>query len=151
LRSFDLLTNVITSHLIGPGKGGLLPWDGVRGVNWFRRQTARICALALLALTIQLIASFGHFHYEDLFASGQRVAVAGAGNPASDGDAGQHEHSGLCGVCWAVQVLGNAQIAGPPLLPVAIVFTRTAICVPRPKPVALPDCQAFQSRAPPSA
>ena len=108
--------------------------------------------MALLALTIQLIASFGHFHHEDLFGSGQGVAVAAAaGSPASDRDADQHEHSGLCGVCWAVQVLGNAQIAGPPLLPVAVVSTRTAIFVPPPNPVALPDCQAFQSRAPPSA
>ena len=123
----------------------------VRGVSWFRRRTARICALALLALTLQLIASFGHLHHEDLFGSGQRVAVAAAGNPAFDGDADQHEHSGPCGVCWAVQLLGNAQIAAPPLLPLTVVFTRTAICVPPPNPVALPDCQAFQSRAPPSA
>ena len=75
--------------------------------------------MALLALTIQLVASFGHFHHEDLFGSGQGVAVAaGAGNPASDRDADQHGRGGLCGMCWAVQLLGNAQIAVPPLLPV---------------------------------
>ena len=108
--------------------------------------------MALLALTIQIIASFGHFHHEDLFGSGQGGAVAaGAGNPASDRDADQHERGGLCGMCWAVQLRGNAQIAVPPLLPVAVVSTRTAIFVPPTKPVALPKCQAFQSRAPPSA
>ena len=120
-------------------------------MGWFRRQTGWVCALALLALALQLIASFGHVHTEDLFAGRQSLTVAGAGNAAADGDADQHERDGFCSLCWAVQVLGHAQIAVPPLLPVAVVFTRTAIGVPPPNPVTLPDCQAFQSRAPPGA
>jgi hypothetical protein len=107
--------------------------------------------LALLALALQFVASFGHVHPEDLLASRQSLTVAGAGHAAADGDADQHEDAGPCGVCWAVQLSGNAQIAAPPLLPLTVVFTRAAICLPPPNLVARPDCQAFQSRAPPRA
>jgi hypothetical protein len=117
-------------------------------VVWFRGRTEWVCALTLPALTLPLIASFGHVHTLNLPGS-QSLTIAG--DPAAYGAADQHEHAGFCGVCRAVQPLSNAQIAVPPLLPVADVFTRTAICVLPPNPVALPDCQAFQSRAPPSA
>ena len=120
-------------------------------VGWFRRRIGWVCGLALLALALQLVASFGHVHSEDILGSHQRPTIAGAGNPAADRDADQHEHDGLCGVCWAVQLLNNAPVAVPPLLPAAVVFTRTSIRVAPPSPVTLPDCQAFQSRAPPSA
>jgi hypothetical protein len=118
-------------------------------VGWFRRRTGWVCALALLALTIQFIASFGHFHREHFIEGGHSVAVADAGDPASTAD--RHEDDAPCDVCWAVQLLGNAQIVIPPLLPVPVVFTRAATCVPLPNAVTLPDCRAFQSRAPPSA
>jgi hypothetical protein len=118
--------------------------DNIKQGSWF----------ALLALTINLALSFGHFHATDgkVVSSGLIAAITSAAAP-DEGPKSNHPAEGhvdvLCPICVASSALAHAFAATPPLLPVA--FASVTLARTPPPVVALfePQRAAFQSRGPP--
>jgi len=122
-------------------------------VGWFRLRTRWGGTLALFALALQLVVSFGHVHAEDL--TGKPLSIASTqhtGAPqvlADDGDTDHHDH--YCDICATLLALASAQIATPPLLPTARTFARVEAPIEARVAAAEPRRASFQSRAPPIA
>jgi hypothetical protein len=123
-------------------------------MKWVRAHIKHGSRLALLALAIQFVVSFGHFHGTSAQAE-PAIAVAlhsaiggGQSQPGSSQDTDQ-QPSDVCAIC-AVMALANAVLfASPPLLllPQAVEFlyrTTDAEFVHLNSPRI-----AFQPRAPP--
>jgi Protein of unknown function (DUF2946) len=123
-------------------------------MNWFRSNIRHGSRLALLALAIQFVLSFGHFHGIAAQAAPSITSVAQATSqnqqPSSSHDSDQ-QPADACAIC-AVMALANATLfAVPPvlLLPQAVEFlyltTDAAF-------VHLDHSHvAFQPRAPPTS
>jgi Protein of unknown function (DUF2946) len=123
-------------------------------MRWFRDHIGQGSWFALLALTVNLALSFGHFHTTDgkVVSGGLIAAITSAAAP-DDGSKSDHPADGhvdvLCPICVASSALANAFAATPPVLPVtfaSVTLTRTL-----PPVIALiePQRAAFQSRGPP--
>ena len=128
-------------------------------MRWFRDNIRQGSWFALLALTINLALSFGHFHAADgkVVSGGLIAAITSAAVPDDgprDGSKSNHPTDGhdvdvLCPICVAASALAHAFVATPPVLPVtfaSVTLTRTL-----PPVIALvePRRAAFQSRGPP--
>jgi hypothetical protein len=138
-------------------------------MKWFRSNIKHGSRLALLALAIQFVLSFGHFHgvaaqaapaiqssqtqppasYADGLPAPDAASQAGQRQPASDHDSDGHPNDG-CAIC-AVMALANAMLfATPPvllLLPQAVEFLYLTTDA---EFVHLNSARiAFQPRAPP--
>jgi hypothetical protein len=137
-------------------------------MNWFRSNIKHGSRLALFALAIQFVLSFGHFHAvaaqaaPAIQAGAVQSDVAYTGNlsaldviskstqrpPASDHDSDQHPND-VCAICAVVAMANAALFATPPLLPLpqAVEFryltTDAGFVAPDSARVA------FQPRAPP--
>jgi hypothetical protein len=128
------------------------------GMKWFRRHIKQGSRLALFALAVQLVLSFGHFHPIEVQAAGLRAELASSATPtvvleaASSAEQRPHSHHGsdpadYCAIC-AVMAL-SALFATPPLLAlpqaIALLFDATEA-----EFVHLDSARvAFQPRAPP--
>jgi hypothetical protein len=119
-------------------------------------QTRQRCGswLALAAMTLQLVLSFGHIHLEKL-ASGSVIASVAASNaPLSQQNPLQHpanEADDYCAICATIHLASTSFLPDAPLLPVPFAskaiehfryFSFNSIS---------PRHAAFQSRAPPVA
>ncbi len=125
-------------------------------MQWFRRHIKAGSRLALFALALQFVLSFGHFHFDAAQAaqaltdSSHGLAASAASEkqqpPSHDDD---HPSSAPCAVCTAASMANQMVVATPAALPLPddiglrclapeAEFVRLAS--PRP---------AFQSRAPP--
>jgi hypothetical protein len=99
-------------------------------MKWFRSQIKHGSRLALLALAIQFVLSFGHFHEIATARAAPAVqsSVAAADTadrqqPSSNHDSDQHPND-ACAIC-AVIALANAMLSATPpllLLPQAVEF-----------------------------
>lgn len=110
--------------------------------------------LALVALALQIVLSFGHVHLNGVRAS--HVAVTGPHNagtvqasrqlPAQNPDDGDD----YCAICASIFLASTSFVSQPPPLPVPVGFRRiehsfgTAFGIIEPRRVA------FRSRAPPA-
>jgi hypothetical protein len=118
------------------------------GMNWFRSNIKHGSRLALLALAIQFVLSFGHFHGIAARAAPaiQQLSQQAPSNPDSD-----HQPTDPCAIC-AVMALANAALfASPPLLllPQAVEFLYLTTDA---EFVHLDHTSvAFQPRAPPAS
>jgi hypothetical protein len=110
--------------------------------------------LALAALALQLVVSFGHVHLDGVHRTYPAQAVSGSGAQASQLPApqpGNDADDDYCAICATIFLAANSFLPPAPLLPVPFVsrpiehFARVAVdfIVPRRAP--------FQSRAPPLA
>jgi hypothetical protein len=110
--------------------------------------------LALFALGLQMIVSFGHVHLEGIARTDQaRVALAAAGH-ASQSLLAQHPGAGdddYCPICASVYLTANSFVPAASVL--ALPSASTAVeHFKRHVPVFFaPRRLAFQSRAPPLA
>ena len=135
-------------------------------MNWFRSNIKHGSRLALLALAVQFVLSFGHFHavaaqaapaiqavQSDVAYTGNLPALDVIGksaqrSPASDHDSDQHPND-VCAICAVAAMANAALFATPPLLPLpeAVEFrylaTDAGFVDPNSARVA------FQPRAPP--
>jgi hypothetical protein len=120
-------------------------------MNWVRSRVRQGALLALLALAIQLVLSFGHFHSDGIARAAALTAQAEAATaPLS----GPYQHrDGLaadgCAICASIALAGTLLASAPPTLPVPASFAvwTTTISAGFTQPeLARP---AFQSRAPP--
>jgi hypothetical protein len=85
-------------------------------MNWFRSNIKHGSRLALVALAIQFVLSFGHFHGIAAQAAPVIQSQAGLTQPSSSPDQDQHHPTDPCRIC-AVMALANAALfAAPPVL-----------------------------------
>lgn len=136
-------------------------------MKWFRSNIKQGSRLALLALAVQLMLSFGHFHGTAAQAApaiqsrlaqpsastanrlpGTAVSRSTRQQPASDHDSGR-QPSDTCAVCAVMALANTALFATPPLLllPQAVEFLYQTTDA---EFVHLHSARvAFQARAPP--
>jgi uncharacterized membrane protein len=102
-------------------------------MKWFRSKAKYGARLALFALAVQFVLSFGHFHWDAAQAaqainavtalpsasqpdaSVQPAAKSAQTQPANDHPAKQHPHD-TCAICTVMAMAGSAMFAEPPLL-----------------------------------
>jgi hypothetical protein len=127
-------------------------------MNWFRSTIRPFAQLALFALAVQMVVSFGHMHPDDLglsslatahgahFPSGVAQALTGPTNrdqyPSSDD---------YCPICASMALLATGAPSLPPVIvappPISRVLSSpTALYL-----VAAQAILSFQARAPPLA
>jgi len=139
-------------------------------MKWFRSNIRHGSRLALFALAIQFVLSFGHFHgvaaraapaiqsgpalldlsYAGGFTAADAVSLSAQQQPASNHDSDQQSND-LCAIC-AVMVLANAVLFATPSLlslPQAVEFLYLTIDA---EFIHLNSARvAFQPRAPPAS
>jgi hypothetical protein len=98
------------------------------GMKWFRSNIKQGSRLALLALAIQFVLSFGHFHGVAHAAPAiAQAAQATQANPqpapTSDQDSDRHAND-ACAICAVIAMANATLFATPPLLrlPEAVEF-----------------------------
>ena len=123
-------------------------------MRWFRDNIRQGSWFALLALTVNLALSFGHFHAADgkVVSGGLIAAMTSAASP-DDGSRSNHPTDGhvdvLCPICVASAALAHAFAATPPVLPVTFACVARAPTLPPTIALVEPQRAAFQSRGPP--
>ncbi|MDB5653196.1 MAG: hypothetical protein JWQ94_809 [Tardiphaga sp.] len=111
-------------------------------MNWFRTHITQGSRLALVALAIQMVLAFGHFHAIPAPTHGvsiERVQLPGPAQHVAD----------HCDICAVTAMAGTMLAAVPPLLqpPQTTPFLRLAATVEFGRLAAIDI--AFQARAPP--
>ena len=120
---------------------------------WARARSRLTGLAALLALAIQLVSAFGHFHPEwaGLPAAVSNVAQNHTG-PDQDND---HDHDGkqpdTCTVCTAASLAQAFTAPSAPALPVLTRVTLERPGIAASQAADDPRRRPFQSRAPPQS
>jgi hypothetical protein len=121
-------------------------------MGWVRIKRRCGSWLALAAMALQLVLSFGHVHVDRL--SSGSAGIAASQPPASQHKPAQHpasEADDYCAICAAVHLTSSSFLPDAPLLPAPFAsrtiehfgyFNFTSVS---------PRRAAFQSRAPPLA
>ena len=131
-------------------------------MRWFRTNAKFGGRLALFALALQFVLSFGHIHAEDIYgpngapprASAAAPGVVTAGlrleKPLPANPSSKH-HDDFCDICATIALLNNSFTAAPPQLPLPL-FSHVVEHVDSVAAVFIaPRRTPFQSRAPPAA
>ena len=132
-------------------------------MRWFRSQGRTSAWVALFALLLQFAVSFGHVHLKDhhddarapLPAVSDLAAIPGGGQQAAAAQPGgqddDHADHKVCVICILNQMVGTAQTAAPPSVPLALVSRTTEQAFVSQRITVKPLPSAFRSRAPPAA
>ena len=127
-------------------------------MNWFRSRIRSAAQLALFALALQMIVSFGHMHRDDLglppLADTALTSIASTTAPGSQAPAGQQHQPAsddYCPICASIALLASWMPVLPPVLvtpePIRRVRAPLASLQSPPTQFSL----SFQARAPPVA
>ena len=115
-------------------------------MKWVRSNIRHGTRLALLALAVQFVLSFGHVH--GIMAQTAPSIHATQQLPAPGHDSDQHPDD-FCAICAVMALASTAVAATPPALPIPQAFELEHppidATVAHPRPMRA----AFQSRAPP--
>jgi hypothetical protein len=127
-------------------------------MHWFRTNIRLGARLALLALAVQVVLSFGHVHFYGVGFAAAKAALAATvpesgpaapGKPApihkSDGPAGLD-----CTICSLIQSLAHAAPAPTPELPLVTNARSGALHISHASTLAASPHFLFQARAPPT-
>ena len=127
-------------------------------MDWFRSRSKWSSYLALFALALQLVLTFGHVHLDRAAPiSADRSTVvtadgsnAGPGTPSDPSD--RHDRADdHCSICTLIHLAGALVLAEPPSLPLPDISVR----VPSEPPLAFdfpsPPRALFAALAPPTA
>jgi hypothetical protein len=123
---------------------------------WFRSNRCTGTRLALLALAVQLVLSFGHVHYYGFAAA--KATPAATENESDTAAASKlapfHKSDGSggfdCSICVLIQLSAGAAPAAVPALPLAGV-SASGIPISIASISAASPHSPFQARAPPSS
>jgi hypothetical protein len=125
--------------------------QGRIGMNWLRSNIRHGSRLALLALAIQFVVSFGHFHGLAAQAAPSVQSLSSLTQPSSSPDEDQQRPGEPCAICAVVALANAALSASPPVLslPQAVAFLYSATDA---EFLHLDHSRlAFQPRAPPAS
>jgi len=127
-------------------------------MNWFRSKRRSGARLALFALAVQMVVSFGHIHGDDLglppLATSHQTQIefATTGAPGHPANRDRYPASDdWCPVCASIALVATAMPSLPPVLMVPAPIRRVW---PAERPVQVFSIQvalSFQARAPPLA
>jgi Protein of unknown function (DUF2946) len=127
-------------------------------MSWLRSRSKGLSCLALFALALQLVLTFGHVHLErsapisaDKFAIASVNASSEANNPPAD-PTGRHDRADdRCSICTLIHLAGTLVLAEPPSLPLPDVAERLPSEAAFAFDVPTPQRALFAARAPPTA
>src|SRR5262245_4323100 len=131
-------------------------------MRWFRSHARWGSWLALSALALQLVLSFGHIHLKDVLrpadASSGAVIAAAAPEPdareraAPPSDRASHEHEDeYCAIYAINSLIGSSQTAMPPAVPLPPVAAHARVATDDRSCLAERRHAGWQARAPPIA
>jgi hypothetical protein len=119
-----------------------------------RRYRQHGAYLALLALALQIVLSFGHVDLGGIIgpthltlARNQNTVVTQAPQPGPP----QNSGDSYCLICASIFLVSNSFVSEPPKLPVPEGFQRTIHSIRIDRGISTPWSIVFRSRAPPSA
>ena len=115
-------------------------------MQWFRTHIRNGSRLALLALAIQLVLSFGHFHDDGTRAAS---AIASVQLPDSSSHAPDQHPADGCAICAVMAQAAAVLLATPPVLPLPQVAAFHYLAGPAARIHVAARNVAFQPRAPP--
>lgn len=128
----------------------------MHGMGWGHRYRRHGAYLALLALALQIVLSFGHVDLGGIvgsthltLAGKQNTAVAQAPQPGPAQTSGDDD--GYCPICASIFLVSNSFVSEPPKLPVPDGFERTILAISVDRGISTPRSIVFRSRAPPAA
>src|SRR5258707_9192671 len=116
-------------------------------MRWFRTHIGLGSRLALFALTVQLVLSFGHVHVGKIAPGSSQGSLSLAQAPDRDGAPGPKPHNGVddfCAICATVSLLAGSGLPTAPA--VAPPVARGGRNEPAGKPT--PRAVADEARAP---
>ena len=127
-------------------------------MQWFRRNIRTGSRLALFALALQFVLSFGHFHFDSAQASAsiqsladlaqaQNFATGERGQPAGH-DENQPSHE-PCAVCAVMSMANQIALTSPAVLPPPDTVGLHFVPADGESARVGAPWRAFQSRAPP--
>jgi len=123
-------------------------------MRWYRDHIRQGSWLALIALAINVVLSFGHVHGLDGKSPDHRsgaliAAVASHDGGKSHGRTDDGLADSLCPICAAAATMANGLAPTPPSLPIDFTFARIDRPIKLVAAAVEPQRAAFQSRAPP--
>jgi hypothetical protein len=127
-------------------------------MNWFRAKIRPFAKLALFALAVQMVVSFGHMHRDDLglpsLANAHWAHFPSAAAQALTGPADRDQYplsDDYCPICASIALLATGAPSLPPVIvappPISRVWSSPASLYL----VATQAIFSFQARAPPLA
>lgn len=124
-------------------------------MRWFRANRVFAGRLALFALAVQLVLSFGHIHRSDIFGYGPPGAASATmpadhSQPKPVGPPSGHTDD-YCAICATVSLLSSSFVAAAPQLPLPVTFRRIEHRLSAAVAFVASQRAAFQSRGPPLA
>lgn len=121
-------------------------------MSWVLRNRRFGGWLALAALTLQMVVSFGHVHLDGVHRAVPSVATAGpqtrAAQPLPPQQPG-NDADDYCAICATIYLTASSFVPQPPRLPVPFGSARVERSFAVAFGVVEPRRVAFQSRAPP--
>jgi hypothetical protein len=124
-----------------------------RPMRWIHHRRFGSC-LALAALVLQLVLSFGHVHLDGVHRTHPALAVSGSAAQASPLGAphpGNDADDDYCAICATIFLAANSFLPPAPQLPVPFVSRPIEHFAPGAVDFIVPRRAPFQSRAPPLA
>lgn len=121
-------------------------------MGWVRARRRLGVWLALFALALQLVLSFGHIHAEDFAAPNPGVLTLAAadGGPADDDDHHGAGHAD-CAICAVIHLAGTLLLPPPPLVQLPAAESLAWLAAIDRQDAVRASRQPFQARAPPQA
>ena len=125
-------------------------------MGWVHGHKRRGAYLALAALLLQIVISFGHVDLDgavggDHLALGAAHRIVVAAKTSQQGPAQNSDDDGYCPICASIFLVSTSFVSVPPQLPVPDGFQRITHSVSISRGVITPRLVAFRSRAPPIA
>jgi hypothetical protein len=123
-------------------------------MGWVHRNRRHGACLALAALALQIMLSFGHVHLDGLvhpshaIATSHNTAVAQASPQLPAQNPGDDDY---CAICASIFLVSTSFVSEPPKLPVPDVSWRVKPSFSAARGIVTPHRVAFRSRAPPAA
>lgn len=123
-------------------------------MGWVHGHRRPGALVALAALAIQIVLSFGHVHLDGVRAAPAQAAVrqqtAFTAAPRQ-GPAQSPDDDDYCAICASIFLVSTSLISHAPPLPAPLAFHRVEHFVSIARGIDEPRRFAFQSRAPPAA
>jgi hypothetical protein len=124
-------------------------------MNWIRSKLRSAAHLALFALALQLVLSFGHVHVDKSRLASASAATAATAIAKGDlarkpGTPGQHNPADdFCAICASIALAGSLVVPATPALDLPPTIERVWVRQADARQALGPPRLSFQARAPP--
>lgn len=132
--------------------------DGRVSMRWLRSNIRVFARLALFALAVQIIITFGHVHLDGVALTTAQAAQSAVPDQAVERLAksqskGQKSHGAAdfdCPICALIQLASTSAPSVAPPLPIPAILGGTILEAPEVPDFAASTAFAFQARGPPA-